>query len=148
LNKAFMLPVLFLAFSAVARASPEPPLPWLNSSFSVQLGAEVVEFKMECPRGKLTRLSAARGEQVVEAPMDHLATLSISESCSGVSTRASHETEGSTVVTGVELRIELSREYIREELWVSFDLKSFEFTGAQRLLTYPGESTQVTRVQL
>ncbi len=80
--------------------------------------------------------------------MERLAELGLPKSCSGVSTRASLETESSVDVIGVELEVELSREYIREELLIFLDLKSFSFTQARRLLTYPGETTQVTRVVL
>lgn len=103
---------------------------------------------MDCPRGQLTKLSASQGERVVEVPMDRLAELALSATCSGVSTRAAQETEASVHVIGVELTVELSREYIREELIVFFDLRSFRFTQARRLLTYAGEATQVTRVLL
>jgi hypothetical protein len=148
MNRAFVLPGILLAFATIVRASPPPPLPWETSSFSVRLGSEMVEFKMECPRGKLTRLSATRGQQVADVPMDRLAELSIPESCSGISSRASIETEGSRDVIGVELTVELSREYINEKLLISFDVKSFKFTQARRLLTYPPEDSQDTRIQL
>jgi hypothetical protein len=136
------------AYLVSAWASPDPPLPWERSSFSVRLESGPIEFEMECPRGRLTKLSARRSAHVVEVPMDRLDDLALPATCSGVSTRAARESEASDDVIGVELTVELSREYIREELIVFFDLKSFRFTKARRLLTYAGGETQVTRVLL
>lgn len=142
------LTFICVAICATARASPDPPLPWESSSFTVRLDSGTIEFELDCPGGKLTRLSARRGEQVAEAPIERLAALSLPDSCSGVTTRAARESEGSSEIVGVELTVELSREYIREELLIFFDVRSFAFTAARKLLTYPGEETQVTRAQL
>lgn len=101
---------------------------------------------MACPKGRLTRLSASSGDDIAHLPIDRLAELELSESCSGISTLAVPETEGSTNVIAIELRIELSREYIREELLVFFDPKSFKFTNARHLVSRGGEPMQATRV--
>lgn len=148
LNRVIMLPAILLAFSTVVRASPPPPLPWTTSRFTVTLESGAVEFTMECPGGKLTRLSAARAQQVAHLAMERLAELSLSKTCSGVSTRKMLEDEGSRQVTGVELKVLFSHEYVVEELWISFDLQSFEFTDAMRVFTLPEESSQITRVKL
>ena len=148
LQKAFVLPAILLAFSTLVLASPPRRLAWETSSFTVRLGSELVEFQMECPRGKLTRLSATRGKLVAYASMERIAELSIPESCSGIFGEVSTETEGSAEVTEIDLTIELSREYINEQLFLSFDLQSFKFTQARHLLTYPPEEAQDKRIQL
>jgi len=79
--------------------------------------------------------------------MERIAELSIPESCSGIFTEASIE-EASAVVTGVDLTIELSREYVNEKLFISFDLQRFKFTKARHLLTYPPEEAQDKKIQL
>jgi hypothetical protein len=148
MNRACILPIIALAFSTRVTASPDPPLPWVTSNFSVALSSGTINFRMDCPNGKLTRLTATRGAQVAEFPMDRMPELGLTGTCSGVSTIAGLETEGLPTVITVELRVKLSREYILEELWISLDLQSFKFSRAQRLLTYPGENTQVTKVPL
>jgi hypothetical protein len=149
--KRFVIRTAMLALSGLVLqgkgyASPDPPLPWTSSTFTVHVDDRAITFKMDCPRGRLTRLSASSENRIAELPVEQLATLDLPDSCSGVKTRASREEEGSPDVVGVELEIELSREYIREELIVFFDLRGFKFTQARRLLTYAGESTQLTRV--
>lgn len=148
LNRAILLPVIVLALSTVVLASPPPPLPWVASRFSVPVESGAVEFTMECPEGRLTRLSAARAQQVAHLAMERLAELSLSKTCSGVSTRASLKEEGSREAVGVELTVELSHEYVVEELWISFDLQSFQFKKAMHVMTYPGEKSEVTRIDL
>lgn len=143
-----MLPGIFLAFATLVQASPPPVLPWVTSQFSVELNSGRVEFRMECPGGRLTRLSAIRGQQVAEFPVDRLAGIPISPSCSGVSTRAALEEEGSANVIGVELTVQLSHEYVNEELWVFFDLRSFRFAQARWMQWIPGKPAQIERVQL
>lgn len=80
--------------------------------------------------------------------MERLAELSLSSTCSGVSTRAMRAEEGVGKMLGVELTVELSHEYVVEELVIFFDVQKFQFTRARRLLTYPGENVRVTRVEL
>lgn len=147
MNNASILPIIFLALSTVVRASPPPPLPWATSRFSIPLESGGVEFTMECPGGVLTRLSAARGTQVADLAMERLAELSLSKTCSGVSTRASLKEEGSREVVGIELTVELSHEYVVEELVISFDLQSFRFKQAMRTFHHAGDETQVTRIK-
>ena len=61
---------------------------------------------------------------------------------------ASLETEGFSKISGIELTVKLSQEYLIEELQITFDPNRFEFSEAMWLLTYPGGSTQIKRVQL
>jgi hypothetical protein len=68
--------------------------------------------------------------------------------CAGASTRAEIEEEGSRTITGIRLDVELSHEYIVEELWITFDLQRFRFTKAMHLKTYAGQPTEVKRVEL
>jgi hypothetical protein len=103
---------------------------------------------MECPEGALTRLAATRGDQVAQLAIDRLSELSLSKTCSGVSTRVSRAEEGLGEALAIELTVELSHEYVVEKLWISFDLQNFKFAEAMRLLTYPDEQTQVTRIKL
>ena len=148
MKRASMLAVIALAFATVAGASPPTPLPWTTSRFSVSTELGLIEFTMECPEGALTRLSAALGQRTANLPIERLAELSPSHECSGVTTRASREDEGTGKLLATELMVELSHGYAVERLQITFDVHSFEFTKAMRLLTYPGEPTQVTRVEL
>lgn len=93
-------------------ASPLPVLPWATSSFSFELPAGRVEFRMECPDGALTKLSAIRGKRVVELPIAQLGVLPLSKTCAGASTSAELEEEGSPNITGIGLKIQMSHEYI------------------------------------
>ena len=117
------------------------------SRFSIPLESGVVEFTMQCPGGELTRLSAARAQQVAHLAVERLAELSLSKTCSGVSTRALKD-EGSSEIDGIELTVEFSHEYVIEKLWISFDLQSFKFKEVMRTFTYPEEKSQVTRIKL
>jgi len=148
LNRAIVVPFVILTFATVAHSSPPPPLPWVTSNFSVQLASGSVEFQMACPEGKITRLSARRGQQVANLPVERLAQLAFVGRCSGIFTNAILESEGSSNVSGVELTVKLSQEYFIEELRINFDLQRFQFTDATWLLTFPEEQTQVKRVHL
>lgn len=108
----------------------------------------MVEFTMECPGGELTRLSAVRGQQVAHLEVERLAELSLSKTCSGVSTRASLKEESSSEVVAIKLTVEFSHEYIVEDLQITFDLQSFKFKEAMRTFTVPEEQSQVTRIKL
>jgi hypothetical protein len=129
-------------------ASPDPVLPWTTASFSFSLDSGAVEFRMECPGGVLRRLSATRGGQAAELPMSQLAALSLSKTCAGAATRAMLADEGSQTITGISLRVQLSHEYILEELQITFDLQSFRFTQAMHTKSYAGDPAEVTRMQL
>jgi|GEM_PF-6085191 hypothetical protein len=146
--KAIKLTIACLGLAATASASPPLPLPWVASRFNVQTESGAIEFTMECPEGALSRLTATRGDQTAHFPIERLSELSLSKACSGVSTRASRAEEGLGKTVAIELTVELSHEYIVEQLRISFDPQRFEFTEAMRLLTYPGEQTQVTRIKL
>lgn len=146
--RAIALTIAFLGLSAAADASPPLTLPWVTSRFTVATAAGPVEFTMECPKGALTRLTATRGDQVADFPIERLSELSPSKTCSGVSTRAAHADEGLGELLAIELTVELSHEYIIEQLLISFDPRRFAFTEAMRQLTYPLEQTQVTRIKL
>lgn len=148
MNRSFALLSLCLAFATIVRASPPPPLPWETSSFSVRSSSGPVEFRMDCPDGKLTRLSAARGQQVANFPVERLSQWELVGRCSGVSTNVERESEGSSNVSAIVLTVKLSQEYVMEELWITLDPNSLQFTEARWLLTYPGETTQVKRVSL
>jgi hypothetical protein len=148
LIRAIKLTIAYLGLAAAAGASPPQPLPWVASRFTVQTESGAVEFTMECPEGVLSRLTATRGDQAAHFPIERLSELSLSKACSGVSTRASRAEEGLGKTVAIELTVELSHEYIVEQLRISFDPQRFEFTEAMRLLTYPGEQTQVTRIKL
>jgi hypothetical protein len=147
LNRALLLTVS-LACSTVVSASPPPPLPWVTSSFSVQLESGRIDFGMDCPDGKLTRLSAKRGDQVAEFPVQRLAEWEFVGTCSGVSTTLELESEGSSKVYGIVLNVRQSQEYVNEEVWITFDPNVFRFTQAMWLLTYPMETSQVKRMNL
>jgi hypothetical protein len=148
MNRAFALSSLCLALAMSANASPPPPLPWITSNFSVQLNSTAIDFRMDCPAGKLTRLSAMQGQKVVHLPLGRLKEWAFVGSCSGVATSSDLETEGSSVVTRIVLVVKFSQEYFTEELRITFDPNRFEFTEAMWLLTYPEENSQVRRVQL
>lgn len=148
MNRAFGLLAVLLSLSTAVQASPPPPLPWISSRFSVPTDVGAVDFTMDCPDGVLTRLSATQGELTAHLPMERLKELSLSRTCSGVTTRAMRADEGTGEMLGIELTIELSQGYVVEELVVFFDLPRFQFTKARRLLTYPAEEVQVSRVSL
>jgi hypothetical protein len=107
-----------------------------------------IEFAMECPRGSLTRFFATLGERMAALPLEQLATLSLSSTCSGVITRASRDNEGTGMLVAIELTVELSHEYVVEQLRITFDARKFKFTQAIHLVTYPEEQTQVNRIEL
>ncbi len=148
MKTTYLLASVSMWWSAIAAASPPPVLPWTTASVSFALESGTVELRMECPGGVLKKLSAVRGQQVAELPLSRLAALSLSPTCAGASTRAEMEEEGSRTITGLTWQVQLSHEYIVEELWIAFDLQRFEFTEARHLVTYPEEATDVKRVNL
>lgn len=148
MKPTYFLASVLVSWPIAAAASPSPVLPWATASVRFALESGPVELRMECPGGVLQKLSAVRGQQVAELPISRLAALSLSPTCAGASTRAEMEEEGSRTIKGLTWQVQLSHEYIVEELWIAFDLQRFEFTEARHLMTYPGEATEVKRVDL
>ncbi|MCB2261568.1 MAG: hypothetical protein LGR52_01275, partial [Candidatus Thiosymbion ectosymbiont of Robbea hypermnestra] len=144
------LPIfIFLAFLlSPLHASPPGPLPWVHSEFNVETKSGLVSFRMECPKGKLTKLVATRDKKSTLFPIDRLSVFKTIGPCSGVTTKLSLENESSGVEHGIELNIELSQGYRNEKLWIYLDLRKFKFTSAQRWLTPGGEKSSIEKLDL
>lgn len=132
--------IIVLAMASGALASPALPLSWVKSEFSVPNDAGPVRFELDCPDGKIARLTATQHQHTAVFPVNRLSELGVTGTCSGAYTL---QEEG-----GISLVINLSQEYTREEIWVFLNLKTMQFTAAQRWLTESGSNTVIQKMDM
>jgi len=131
--------IFFFTMVSGALASPARPLTWEKSEFSVPNDAGPVQFHLECPEGKVARLSATQRQHTAVFPVNRLSELGVTGVCSGAYTLKEED--------GISLVINLSQEYTREELWIFLNLKTMKFTAAQRWLTESGSNTVIKKLE-
>ncbi len=140
--------VLFLFLSSAALlASPNPPLAWEKADINFKLrNGEQLKLSMACPEGKLKEFVVKKGKK---RSKDIVPKLKASKYvCSGLKTSYIYDDDAMKILSGISFTIEYSQEYIKRELFLSFDLKKFKFDLAQWQVTEPGKNSHIDQIDL